>query len=665
MQLAVQDQPAEDPSGAPDAAGLARIAFRHTPPRARPAVQRPELFDRLDRGVEEPLTLITGPAGAGKTVLLTSWLAARRPPGPVAWLSLERPDGRLARFWSEVLKLIREATGAHAAHLPDPAQIGQRDFVSALGQALEHLPERVVIVLDDFEQLHSQPVTEDLDRLLRSPQRGLRIVIASRRDPGLPLQRLRLEGRLTELRAGDLALTFAQAVELFAMSGLDLPVDHVRRLCERTEGWAAGLSLAALSLRGHPDPHAFVSTFAGDERTVADYLVEEVLHQQPADMREFMLRTSVVDELEPDLADALTGRTDSARFLEILERSNAFLLPVDERRRRYRYHPMFKELLRNQLRYRMRDTFALEHRRAAHWFARSGPAATAVQHAMAAGDLKLATDLLCDHWLALVTQGDTHSLVTWIDGLPRRNVAGNPELAVAAAGAALDLGHRDQALGFLALADAGTGLVPGKRRARFGLSRAVVKMMQARIDGDFEETRTGAHKVLAGQQMTDAAVDLRAVAGLHHGIAEWWLGASDAGLERLKEALELARRDGCAYIALACLGHLALFEVLEGRLREAESDGRRAAGLAARDGWDEQPVSAPGYLALAYVAYHRAQPQHAREELRRATAAAGFSQDPTMRCLIDLIRSGVLAPEEPAAALRAARSVHDEVRRHG
>ncbi len=635
------------------------IVSRHAPPQPRAAVQRPALFDRLDAGIRGPLTVITGPAGGGKTVLLTTWLADRFRGRRIAWISLESRDGRHTRFWSEVLNLICETAGSGAGGLPDPAQIGGADFIGTLARGLDALPEPVVLVLDDFEQLHSQRVTQDLDQLLRSRPGGLSIVIASRRDPGLSLPRLRLEGLLTEIRSSDLALTPAQAAELFAVAGVSVTADQVRRLHERTEGWTGGLSLAALSLRDHPDPHEFVRTFAGDERTVADYLVEEVLHQQPADVREFMLRTSIVDDIEPGLADALTGRSDGARTLDALQRSNAFLLPVDERRHRYRYHPMFMELLRSQLRYRMPDLFVLEHRRAARWFAGNGSATRAVRHAMAAGDLAIATDLLGEHWLSLVVNGNADELAGWVDGLPRRMVSDSPELAIASAGAALDLGNHDHALGFLALADARGGLVPAKRRARFGLSRSVAKLLQARIEGDFSEVCNTARKVLAGQQLAGASVDLRALVALQLGIAERWLPTGRGGA-RLEEALELARRGSCNYVAVGCLSHLAMFHALEGALREAESCARRAIGVALRNGWDERSTIAPAYLALSLVEFQRARFDVARDDVGRAAHAAGYSPETTVRCLIDLLRSALMASEDLPEAVRIARSVRGD-----
>jgi LuxR family maltose regulon positive regulatory protein len=624
-------------------------------------VQRPELFDRLDHGMQGPLTLVTGPAGAGKTLLLSSWLVARPQTGPVAWLALEPADARPGRFWNALLKLVQLATAGELPPVRGPADDIDDDFVAGLSGAVQTLRQPVTVVLDDFEQLRSQLVIESLDRFLRSPQRGLRLVIASRLDPGLSLQRLRLAGQLTELRSSDLALRPDEAGRLFELHGLELTTEQVAKLQERTEGWVGGLTLAALSLRGHPDPDAFVRTFAGDERTVADYLIEEVLHHQPVAVRDFLLRTSVVDELEPDLADALTGRKDGAQALRLLERSNAFLLPLDEHQQRYRYHPMFQELLRSQLRYRMPDAFTLEHRRAARWFAAHGMAATAVRHAVAAGDVTAAAELVCEHWLSLIVHGEGQELADWVDGLAPRVVAGSAELALAGAGAALVTGDLARAQGYQQLADARAGMVPTKRRARYALSRAIVTMLDARVRGDFEATRTAAHKVLIAQQLNGMPQDSRAVAHVTLGIAEHWTSDSGSATERLEEALELARRDSCEYIVLDCLAQLALFKALAGELHDAAGFGHAAVQIAVRNGWDEHPCAASGFLALAIAHFNWAEPDAAQDHLASAARAARRSQSRTTDCLIRLFGALLDARADIPAAARVAHAVRTDI----
>ncbi|HEY2258438.1 MAG TPA: LuxR C-terminal-related transcriptional regulator [Solirubrobacteraceae bacterium] len=629
----------------------------YAPPVPRSAVARPELFDRLDHGIRGPLTLVTGAPGSGKTLLLTTWLAARPPSGPVAWVSLEPMHGRPAHFWHEFLTVLDESSEVRLPPVADGSTGHQEEFVAGVAKALAGLPEPLVLVFDDFERLQSREVTEGLDRLLRLHPRQLRLVIASRLDPGLSLQRRRLEGGLAEIRSTDLALTRSQAGELFALAGLELTDVQVDKLHERTEGWAGGLRLAALSLQGHPDPDGFVRTFAGHERTIADYLLEEVLQQQPAEVCEFMLRTSVVERLEAGLADALTGRDDGARMLDRLERDNAFLVPLDQHRHWYRYHPMFAELLRNQLRYRMPDAFALEHRRAARWFASHGMAAAAVGHALTAGDVKAATELLAQHWLTLVVDGEAEALVGGIEALPRPVVAGSAELALAGAGALLEVGDLHQAEHCLELCDARAGTVPAKRRAQHTLFRAVVKMLAARLRGDFASSQYAAHRVLTGHQLGALPDEARALAVLHLGVAESWTGSSREARQHLEAALELGRREGRDYLVLSALSRLALLKALDGGLRDSAGFGQEASRIAARHGWDEQAAAAPAYLGLAITNFYRADPAAAGDYLELAGRAAARSQERTTRCLIDLMRALLLAGTDGGEAARIAHTV--------
>lgn len=639
-------------------------SLQYAPPPPRAAVIRPDLFDVLDAGRRDLLTLVTGPPGAGKTLLLSSWLRERPSAGPVAWLSLEPSDGRPIRFWREVVDSLGAVTGRELGPPQGLTDTIGDEFLAWLGATVDALPVAVTVVLDDFEQLHSRLVTESLDRFLRFPQNGLRLIIASRIDPGLSLQRLRLDRRLTELRSSDLALSVDEARQLFELSELALTDEQVAMLHERTQGWAGGLSLAALSLHDHPDPAGFVRSFTGDERTVADYLVEEVLHQQSGEMHDFMLRTSVVDDLEPDLAAALTGHDDAGRLLVALEHSNGFLLPLDACRRHYRYHPMFLELLRGQLRYRMPDAYALQHRRAARWFAARGCPATAVRHAVAAGDVTSAAELVADHWLSLVVHGEAAELSGWVDGLSSRLVAGSAELALAGAGAALALERLDQAQAYVQLADARAGSVPAKRRARFSLSRSVVAMMEGRVRGDYEATRTAARKVLSGLQSSGISGDSTAVAHLNLAVAEQWTAEPTADqMARLEQALVLARRESCDYIVLDCLGQLALFKALAGALHEAERLGQSATQLAARSGWDDLPPAATAFLSRAIAHFNWSELEDADRYLRAAENAARRSQSRTTIALIALFRALVDARSDVVAATRMVHAARNDIDR--
>jgi len=358
---------------------------------------------------------------------------------------------------------------------------------------------------------------------------------------------------------------------------------------------------------------------------------------------------------------ALTGRDDGARSLELLERSNAFLVPLDEHRFRYRYHPMFLELLRSQLKYQMPDAFALEHRRASRWFAANGLAAKAVRHALAADDVVAATELLSEHWLSLVVRGQAHELANWVDGLAPRVVAGSAELAVAGAGAALVLGDLERAQGYVRLADAKATAVPAKRRARYSLGRAIVTMFDARVRGDFEATRGAAHKVLAAYQLAGAPGDSRAIAHLNLGVAEHWSAQHESGTARLEEALELAQRDSCEFIVVDCLGQLALFKALGGQLREAADFAHTAIGISARRGWEENPAVGSAHLALTIVHFNRCELDEASASLERARLATHRSQTRTTHCLTELFRGLIIARDEIAEGIRVAHAVRRDI----
>ncbi|HEY1597225.1 MAG TPA: LuxR C-terminal-related transcriptional regulator, partial [Thermoleophilaceae bacterium] len=501
-----------------------------------------------------------------------------------------------------------------------------------------------------------------VDALLRYPPEKLHVVIASRADPRLSLHRLRVEGRLTELRAADLAFTHAEAGELFALAGIELTEEQLAALHSRTEGWVAGLRLAALSLQDSTDADELVRTFAGDERPVADYLVEEVLHRQPEEMREFMLRTSVADLMTADLADTLTGGRDGAQLLERLERSGAFVSPLDDHRGWFRYHPMFAELLRSELRHRMPDVFRLQHQRAARWYAKRGSHIAASRHALAAGDWDLAANLLSASWLALVVRGEAVELADLIAELPAQLPAREPEVAIAAAGALLESGELERGREYLWLADDNASAVKSSRRADFVLARTLASIYEARIRGDFGAVLAAARKLLAGQGSEARGIDprdRRALALLNVGVAEMWVGSVDEARSALEDALTLARHAGRDYLVLSALGSLALLDALVGSLREAARLAEEAVELAKRRGWTSLPPCAPAHLALAICAHHTGSATDASQHLERARVAARASRERAIGTLTEIMRARVAARsgdmDLAELTLRAAR----------
>ena len=349
----------------------------HVPRRRRGLVPRPRLSERLTRDDEPALVLVSAPAGFGKTTLLTEWLAAAEADGrSVAWLSLDQRDNDPALFWTYLVAALRTAVpgvGASALELQQSSQSSTEAVLATLLNDLSAVPDDVVLVLDDYHVIESTDVQEGVAFLLDNLPPRLHLVIATRVDPALPLARMRARGELIEIRAADLRFAPDEsATYLGDVMGLTLTADDVAALDGRTEGWIAALQLAALSLQGRDDVAAFVANFAGDDRFVVDYLVEEVLQRQPETVRSFLLQTSVLGRLTGSLCDAVTGHDGGRAMLEALERGNLFLVPLDDRRQWYRYHHLFGDVLRARLLDEQPDRISDLHVRASDWFERHG-----------------------------------------------------------------------------------------------------------------------------------------------------------------------------------------------------------------------------------------------------------------------------------------------------
>ena len=414
----------------------------HMPGARAGTVPRPRLADRLARGLTAKLTLVSAPAGFGKSTMLAQWLAqtGHVPDGPaVAWVSLDEHDDEVGRFWSYVVAaLARVSDTVHADELPllqGPSSASEAATASLLN-ALGELPGDVVLVLDDYHVLTSQPIHDAVGYLLDHLPGQVHLVLSSRSDPPLPLSRLRARGDLVEVRSADLRFTRDEAAQYLAGSmGLDLAAADVTLLAERTEGWAAALQLAALSLRDRDDTAAAVAAFAGDDRFIVDFLAEEVLARLPTDDREFLLRTSVLRRLTGPLCDAVTGQTGGTARLIDLERANMFLVPLDERREWYRYHHLFGDVLRTHLSEQHPDEVGALHRRASDWWNAKGDPAQAVEHALAAGDLDRAAELMELAIPVMSRDRREAELALWVGSLPPDVVRTRPVLAVAFAGA--------------------------------------------------------------------------------------------------------------------------------------------------------------------------------------------------------------------------------------
>jgi LuxR family maltose regulon positive regulatory protein len=634
------------------------------PPEQPAIVVRRRLHDALDAATRRPLTLISAPPGAGKTVLLGSWIANGVPPGPVAWLSLDSADADRRRFWRAVLEALNRAGAGEAVAALAAHPQGRVDrLTAALVAALASRDEPVVLVLDDFHEV-AKAVHGDLDQLLHRPPPALRLVIATRADPPLRLGRLRVQEQLAELREPDLALTVEETEQMLAAAGVSIAEPDVRRLWDHTEGWAAGLRLAAISLRGHPDPGRFVADFAGDDRAISDYLMSEVMSLLSPDDRSFVLRTSIAGVVNGDLANALTDRTDGHRRLAELARSGALLAPLDRRGEWYRYHALFRELLYAELRSDGPDQVADLHRRAASWLARHGDDARGLVHAVEAGAWDLAARLAGERWVDLLIRGEVSALRPLIERLPPELTAEDPELALAVASALLDRGDHAAAARLLASAEAAAARVPEERQARFAVSFAALALHVSRLRGDLAAALETGRALARDGRLEPGVVepDLRALALVNLGIAELWTGEAEAAARHLERARGAAADAGRDWLVLLAIAHLGVLAGIMQDFPRGARHAREAIALAEQRGWERTWPAGAAYLTLANAEFLWDHGEEAAQKVELAREALQGTQERPLRAGLALLRSGVLAARgEVEAALAVIEAGVEEV----
>lgn len=554
----------------------------HVPRRRRAEVTRTRLSERLDRGWESALTLVSAPAGFGKTTVLTSWLADAAAEGrSVAWLSLDPRDDDPAVFWTYLLAALQTAApdvGAEARALLESGREPIETVLAALVNDLDGLPGDLVLVLDDYHVVEATDVHDGMAFLLDHLPSQVHLVLATRADPPLPLARLRARGELVEVRAAHLRFTTDEAgAYLTDVMGLPLTADDITALEGRTEGWIAALQLAALSLQGREDAARFIAGFAGDDRYVVDYLVEEVLERQPDDVRVFLLETSILTRLAGQLCDAVTGQHDGRGTLDALDRANLFLVPLDDRRQWFRYHHLFADVLRARLLDEAPYRVVELHRRASDWYEQHGERSEALEHALAGRDVGRAADLLELALPAMRRARQEATLRRCLDALPDDVIRARPVLSLAFAGVLLQYGELDgveahlrDAEAWLEAADAhpSTDSPPDDatlRTVRAGA--ALYRAGQATVRGDVDGTITHARRVLdvVGE---DDATERGAAAGLL-GLAYWTAGDLGAGHRWWVQSLADLERAGHHADTLG--GRIAVGDILvaQGRLGEA------------------------------------------------------------------------------------------------
>jgi LuxR family maltose regulon positive regulatory protein len=615
-------------------------------PRPRRAlVPRPRLSDALHRGRDAALTLVSAPAGFGKTTLLAAALQERATEGPngtsVAWVSLDTRDGDAARFWTYALQALDVASPGCAAAALSQLEGGHgllADVITLLINELSVRPDDATLVLDDYHLADTPDVGDTLSFLLdhRPPQ--LHLIISTRADPALPLPRLRARGELVEIRASDLRFTTQEAATyLNTVHDLGLSASAVDALESRTEGWVAALQLAALSLDGHDDSASFIATFAGDDRFVVDYLVDEVLDQQPAALRRFLLDTSVLDRLSGALCDAVTGGSGGRGSLETLERRNLLLIPLDDQRRWYRYHHLFADVLLSRLLDERPEDVPGLHRRASRWYEQAGHLEPAVRHAFAAGDTDLAADLIEVAAPDLRRHRAEGTLRSWLAQLPPAVLAKRPVLASDFIGALMasnafdEVGTRLDALE--ASLDAAPDTFVIRNQAEWRRLPAVLATHRAGValvTGDHDATITHAETALA-RATADDQLTAGAASALK-GLAAWSAGDLASALDAYRTSADCLAAAGYISDVLGCTVTLVDLELQLGRLDEAHRAARRGLELAGTAG-DEAVLrgTADMWVALSRVAWERGNTAAAEDDLNRAAdlgESAGLPQQP-------------------------------------
>jgi len=598
----------------------------HIPSIRAGIILRNGLVELLVHGRPQRLSLLSAPAGFGKTTLLAEWCASPWERRPFAWVTLDAADNDPVRFWTcaiDALESLEPGTGARAREVLQASPAALQDVaLPLLLNDLALLKQRVVLVFDDYHLIRDERVHDSVEYLLQQLPDAAHIAIATRSDPPLPLGRLRASGEMTELRAAELRLSNDEAAALLrAALGADLDSTDVARLVSRTEGWAAGLYLAALSLRGRADATQFIGSFTGDDRHIVDYLSSEVLAGQSPETRDFLLRTAVLQRLCGSLCDALAERDDSAQMLERIERDNLFLLPLDTTREWYRYHLLFGELLRYELQRSHPEWVAGLHRRAHDWYRAEGMIPDAIEHAAAAGDVNDAAELIAAHWNDYFNRGHLETVDRWLAALPAETLSADPRLCLAGAWLALDRGAIDEADAWI---DAAEACLDADRDdawdAEVRADAAVLRSTHSFKAGDLRRAQEAARHVLALEPASAPFPTF--VARCVLGVTGYWRGDHSEAVATLESALRVAESEGNKLGQSYAMGYLALARTALGDLEDANARSSAAITLSEAGGFSEHFVAMIGHLAAGRLEERRGELETAEHRFSRALALA-------------------------------------------
>lgn len=584
-------------------------------------VSRPRLIERLNAGMAGKLTLISAPAGFGKTTLLSQWVAGCG--RPVAWVSLDKGDNDPMRFWAYFIAALQtvhtdvgtavvaalQSPGVAGATTPPPIEPLLTGLINEIAEILDPLS----LVLDDFHVITEQQVHDALTFALDNLPSQMHLILSSRADPPWPLARLRARREITELRAEDLRFTSQEAATfLNEVMKLDLSPEDVATLEERTEGWIVGLQMAALSMRGHKDVSGFIKAFSGTHRFILDYLVEEVLDRQFSDTQEFLLETSILERMTAPLCNAVTNRDDSQAILAQLEQANVFLIPLDDERRWYRYHHLFAALLRSRLEQTWPDQAPVLHCRASEWCEQKRLIAEAVGHAFAAGDVERVARLVEGNALAMMDHGQLSTLAGWLDALPDEVVRSRPWLCVAYAWALAYAGQLDAAAPLLQDAEKASQELYAQEgdldeeskveRRRIAGYVANIRSYALYVRGDLSRATQLARQ--ATEYLPESELRARGLTMGLLGVLSRWSGDLAAAARASSEAVDICLAAGDSYLAVHIVCDLAVLDIQRGQLHKAVATCRDALQIAeayAQRGGRRLPVTGHAYTLLNAV----------------------------------------------------------------
>ena len=623
------------------------------PPLRSNAVTRTRLLARLNEDAQRKLTLISAPAGFGKTSLLSAWATSDE--RTIAWLTLDERDNEPGRFLTHVIAALQSVVPGVGVEveraLQGPQPPSTEVMLTALLNEISAVQGRITLVLDDYHLADSEPVDRAVDFLLDHLPSQLHLVIATRQDPAISLSRLRTRGQMTELRASDLRFTAAEAADFLNQSmGLNLSESDVSALEDRTEGWVAGLQLAALSLQGHQDVSGFIRAFAGDHRYIVDYLVDEVLRQQPEPVRTFLLQTSILERLSGPLCDAVTGHTDGAARLETLERGNFFVVRLDEQRRWYRYHRLFADVLFARLLAEQPEQVAMLRTRASVWYEEQGLFADAIRHSLAARDFPRTAGLVELAWPAMRQSRQEAAILGWLTQLPDELIRARPVLGASYAWALLMRGDLEgvelrlrDAERWLDSAAANDGpktsdpemvVVSEAEFRRLPGSIALFRAAQARMLDDVDGTLKYARRVLELASEDDYL--LRGSAAGLLGLAYWTGGDLEAAQSAYVDCMDTVLKAGYVSDAIGCAVAVSDLKMAQGRLREAMRTCEDGLQLATEPGAPVLRGAADMHVGLSNLLRERNELDAATEHLQRSRDLGehmGLPQTPYRWCV--------------------------------